>query len=54
MRESARSWSCTAAVSLILQSVRLTSGDEVLLTDHGYGANAIAVRRPCRRFRPLA
>ena len=30
------------AVSLVLQSVRLTSGDEVLLTDHGYGANAIA------------
>ena len=39
----------TSAVSLVLQSVRLTSGDEVLLTDHGYGANAIAVRRQCRR-----
>ncbi|MGW4946830.1 aminotransferase class V-fold PLP-dependent enzyme [Actinoplanes sp. NPDC004185] len=39
----------TAAVSLVLQSVRLTSGDEVLLTDHGYGANAFAVRRQCRR-----
>jgi isopenicillin-N epimerase len=39
----------TTAVSLVLQSVRLTAGDEVLLTDHGYGANAIAVRRQCRR-----
>jgi len=39
----------TTAISLVLQSVRLTSGDEVLLTDHGYGANAIAVRRQCRR-----
>jgi isopenicillin-N epimerase len=39
----------TAAVSLVLQSVRLTSGDEVLLTDHGYGSNDLAVRRQCRR-----
>jgi isopenicillin-N epimerase len=39
----------TAAVSIVLRSVRLTSGDEVLLSDHGYGANAIAVRRQCRR-----
>ncbi|GID98533.1 aminotransferase class V-fold PLP-dependent enzyme [Amorphoplanes digitatis] len=39
----------TAAVSLVLQSVRLTSGDEVLLTDHGYGSNGFAVRRQCRR-----
>jgi isopenicillin-N epimerase len=39
----------TAAVSLVLQSVRLASGDEVLLTDHGYGSNAFAVRRQCRR-----
>lgn len=39
----------TAAVSMVLQSVRLASGDEVLLTDHGYGANALAVRRQCRR-----
>jgi isopenicillin-N epimerase len=39
----------TAAISLILQSVRLTSGDEVLLTDHGYGSNDLAVRRQCRR-----
>jgi isopenicillin-N epimerase len=39
----------TAAVSLVLQSVRLQPGDEVLLTDHGYGAVALAARRQCRR-----
>ena len=39
----------TAAVSLVLQSVRLESADEVLLTDHGYGAVALAARRRCRR-----
>jgi isopenicillin-N epimerase len=39
----------TAAVSLVLQSVRLGPGDEVLLTDHAYGAVALAVRRQCRR-----
>jgi isopenicillin-N epimerase len=39
----------THGVSLVLQSVRLTSGDEVLLTDHAYGAVALAVRRQCRR-----
>jgi isopenicillin-N epimerase len=39
----------TAAVSLVLQSVRLESGDEVLLTDHAYGAVALATRREVRR-----
>jgi isopenicillin-N epimerase len=39
----------TAGISLVLQSVRLAAGDEVLLTDHAYGAVAIAVRRQCRR-----
>lgn len=39
----------TAGVSLALQSVRPGAGDEVLLTDHGYGAVALAVRRQCRR-----
>jgi isopenicillin-N epimerase len=39
----------TAAVSLVLQSVRLAPGDEVLLTDHAYGSVAMAVRRQCRR-----
>ncbi|MEV0899012.1 aminotransferase class V-fold PLP-dependent enzyme [Actinoplanes sp. NPDC049802] len=39
----------TAAVSLILQSVGLRPADEVLLTDHAYGAVTMAVRRQCRR-----
>jgi isopenicillin-N epimerase len=39
----------TAAVSLVLQSVRLESADEVLLTDHGYGSVEMAARRQCRR-----
>jgi isopenicillin-N epimerase len=39
----------TAAVSLVLQSVRLESADEVLVTDHVYGAVDLAVRRRCRR-----
>jgi isopenicillin-N epimerase len=39
----------TTAVALILQSVRLESGDEVLLTDHAYGAVGLAVRRQVRR-----
>jgi isopenicillin-N epimerase len=39
----------TAGVSLVLQSVRLGPGDEVLLTDHAYGAVALAARRQCRR-----
>ncbi|WP_199511862.1 aminotransferase class V-fold PLP-dependent enzyme [Nucisporomicrobium flavum] len=39
----------TAGVSLVLQSLRLQPGDEVLLTDHGYGSNALATRRQCRR-----
>jgi isopenicillin-N epimerase len=39
----------TTAVSLVLQSVRLQPGDEVLLSDHGYGSVALAARRQCRR-----
>jgi isopenicillin-N epimerase len=39
----------TAGISLALQSVPLESGDEVLLTDHVYGAVALAARRRCRR-----
>jgi isopenicillin-N epimerase len=39
----------TAGVALVLQSLRLQAGDEVLMTDHAYGAVALAVRRECRR-----
>jgi isopenicillin-N epimerase len=39
----------SAGVSLVLQSVGLAAGDEVLLTDHAYGAVVLAVRRECRR-----
>jgi isopenicillin-N epimerase len=39
----------TAGASIVLQSMRLRAGDEVLLTDHAYGAVGLAVRRECRR-----
>ncbi|HEY0001677.1 MAG TPA: aminotransferase class V-fold PLP-dependent enzyme [Actinoplanes sp.] len=39
----------TAAVSLVLHSVRLESANEVLLTDHAYGAVELAARRRCRQ-----
>jgi isopenicillin-N epimerase len=39
----------TTAVSLVLRSVRLEPGDELLLTDHAYGAVVLAARRECRR-----
>ncbi|GIF10446.1 aminotransferase class V-fold PLP-dependent enzyme [Actinoplanes teichomyceticus] len=39
----------TSAVSLVLQSAGLGRDDEVLLTDHTYGAVTMAVRRECRR-----
>jgi isopenicillin-N epimerase len=39
----------TAGVAVVLQSVRLGPGDEVLLTDHSYGAVSFSVRRQCRR-----
>lgn len=39
----------TTAVSLVLQSVKLAPADEVLLTDHAYGAVVLAARRQCRR-----
>jgi isopenicillin-N epimerase len=39
----------TAGVAIALQSIRLSGGDEVLLTDHAYGAVTLAVRRECRR-----
>ncbi|GIE84130.1 aminotransferase class V-fold PLP-dependent enzyme [Actinoplanes regularis] len=46
---SALTTNTTAAVSLVLQSAGLGQSDEVLLTDHTYGAVAMAVRRECRR-----
>jgi isopenicillin-N epimerase len=39
----------TSAVSLVLQSIRLGPSDEVLLSDHAYGAVAMAVRQRCRQ-----
>ncbi|GGK89802.1 aminotransferase class V-fold PLP-dependent enzyme [Mangrovihabitans endophyticus] len=39
----------SSGVSLVLQSVGLTVGDEVLITDHAYGAVVLAVRRQCQR-----
>jgi isopenicillin-N epimerase len=39
----------TAGVAVVLQSLRLGAGDEVLLTDHTYGAVELSVRRQCRR-----
>ncbi|WJK35023.1 aminotransferase class V-fold PLP-dependent enzyme [Solwaraspora sp. WMMA2065] len=39
----------TVAAATVLQTLRLGSGDEVLLTDHGYGAVALSVERECRR-----
>lgn len=39
----------TTGVAIVLQSLRLKPGDEIVLTDHGYGAVALAVARECRR-----
>jgi isopenicillin-N epimerase len=39
----------TTGISLVLHSLRLESADEVLLTDHVYGAVDLAVRSRCRR-----
>jgi isopenicillin-N epimerase len=39
----------TAGIAVALQSVRLAPGEEVLLTDHVYGAVGLAVRHTCRR-----
>ncbi|GAB3801373.1 aminotransferase class V-fold PLP-dependent enzyme [Micromonospora zhanjiangensis] len=39
----------TAGAAIVLQSVRLNSGDEVIVTDHGYGAVLFAAERECRR-----
>ncbi|MBM0235120.1 aminotransferase class V-fold PLP-dependent enzyme [Micromonospora sp. STR1_7] len=39
----------TTAVAVVLQSVGLQPGDEVLSTDHGYGAVSLSIQRECRR-----
>ncbi|MGI5522868.1 aminotransferase class V-fold PLP-dependent enzyme [Micromonospora sp. CA-259024] len=39
----------TTGVAVVLQSVGLQPGDEVLSTDHGYGAVSLAIQRECRR-----
>jgi isopenicillin-N epimerase len=39
----------TTGVAVVLQSLGLRPGDEVLTTDHGYGAVSFSVDRECRR-----
>ncbi|MFJ6152970.1 aminotransferase class V-fold PLP-dependent enzyme [Micromonospora profundi] len=39
----------TTGVAVVLQSVGLQPGDEVVSTDHGYGAVSLAIERECRR-----
>ncbi|MFF3865338.1 aminotransferase class V-fold PLP-dependent enzyme [Micromonospora sp. NPDC001898] len=39
----------TTGVAVVLQSLGLRPGDEVLTTDHGYGAVGFSVDRECRR-----
>ncbi|MDM4722972.1 aminotransferase class V-fold PLP-dependent enzyme [Micromonospora sp. WMMA1363] len=39
----------TTGVTVALQSLGLREGDEVLTTDHGYGAVSLSIGRECRR-----
>ncbi|MEH1053966.1 aminotransferase class V-fold PLP-dependent enzyme [Micromonospora sp. CPCC 206171] len=39
----------TTGVAVVLQSLGLRAGDEVLTTDHGYGAVGFSIERECRR-----
>ncbi|WUR61289.1 aminotransferase class V-fold PLP-dependent enzyme [Micromonospora chokoriensis] len=39
----------TTGVAVVLQSMGLRPGDEILGTDHGYGAVSLAIQRECRR-----
>ncbi|WP_329108356.1 aminotransferase class V-fold PLP-dependent enzyme [Micromonospora sp. NBC_01699] len=44
----------TTGTAVVLQSLRLEPGDEVVSTDHGYGAVALSVERECRRTGAVA
>ena len=39
----------TTGVAVVLQSLGLRPGDEILSTDHGYGAVGLSIQRECRR-----
>ncbi|MEH1100360.1 aminotransferase class V-fold PLP-dependent enzyme [Micromonospora sp. CPCC 205561] len=39
----------TTGVAVVLQSLGLRPGEEVLTTDHGYGAVGLSIARECRR-----
>jgi isopenicillin-N epimerase len=39
----------TSGIAIVLQSVGLRDGDEILTTDHGYGSINFAVERECAR-----
>ena len=39
----------TAGAAVVLQSLALRPGDEIVTTDHGYGAVALSVARECAR-----
>ncbi|TDC37279.1 aminotransferase class V-fold PLP-dependent enzyme [Micromonospora sp. 15K316] len=39
----------TTGVAVVLQSLGLRPGDEILSTDHGYGAVTLSIERECRR-----
>ncbi|MGK5738887.1 aminotransferase class V-fold PLP-dependent enzyme [Micromonospora sp. URMC 103] len=39
----------TTGVAVVLQSLGLRAGDEILSTDHGYGAVSFSIQRECRR-----
>ena len=44
----------TTAVTVVLRSLGVRRDDEIVLTDHGYGAVALAVERACRHVGAVA
>ena len=44
----------TAGANLVLGTLRFGAGDEILMTDHGYGAVRLAVERTCARTGAVA